>query len=56
MDWSTYVALLRAFAAAEIVEPGYVSAAERRGHTAVRLPWVRKPTVPDQIKASPLPD
>lgn len=27
-------------------EPGYVKAAKRRGFTAVRLPWVKKPVVP----------
>lgn len=42
MDWTTYLALLGALTAAGIVEPGYLSAAEQRGHTAVRLPWVRK--------------
>ncbi len=45
MPWPTYVALLEALAAAGIVEPGYLAAALRRGHTAVRLPWVRKPEV-----------
>jgi hypothetical protein len=45
MEWSTYVALLEALAAAGIVEPGYFAAAVGRGHTAVRLPWVRKPAV-----------
>lgn len=43
MTWGQYVALLRALAAANIVEPGYVKAAERRGFTAVRLPWIKKP-------------
>ena len=43
MDWQTYFDLLRALCAAQIIEPGYLAAAERRGHTAVRLPWVRKP-------------
>jgi hypothetical protein len=45
MTWLTYVALLRALTAAGIVEPGYLAAAQGRGHTAVRLPWVRKPAV-----------
>jgi hypothetical protein len=43
MDWPTYLALLEAFVSAGIVEPGYLAAAQRRGHTAVRLPWVHKP-------------
>lgn len=42
MDWRAYLALLEALTVAGIVEPGYLAAAERRGHTAVRLPWIRK--------------
>jgi hypothetical protein len=42
MDWYTYLNLLDAMAAAGIVEPGYVSSARKRGHTAVRLPWITK--------------
>ena len=43
MTWPEYAALLEALTAAGIVEVGYLAAAQRRGHTAVRLPWVRKP-------------
>lgn len=43
MTWPAYVELLNALTAAGIVEPGYLAAALQRGHTAVRLPWVRKP-------------
>lgn len=43
MSWDQYIHLLQALVNAGIVEPGYLAAAERRGHTAVRLPWVRKP-------------
>ena len=54
MEWDTYLALLHAFMNAGIVEAGYVAAAERRGHTAVRLPWVRKPTaLPVPLPACP---
>lgn len=42
IPWEAYVNLLDAFVAAGIVEPGYVEASRIRGHTAVRLPWVRK--------------
>lgn len=42
MPWSTYARLLDALAEAGIVEGGYVAASHARGHTAVRLPWVRK--------------
>ena len=42
MDWQTYLSLLEALVVAGIVEPGYWAAAERRGPTAVRLPWIRK--------------
>lgn len=42
MEWDKYVALLEALADAEILELGYVKASIERGHTAVRLPWVRK--------------
>jgi hypothetical protein len=48
MDWPTYLALLEALAAAGIIEPGYLNAARRRGHTAVRLPWVRKDAGPGE--------
>jgi hypothetical protein len=43
MGWETYCRLLGALTSAGIVEPGYLAAALGRGHTAVRLPWVRKP-------------
>jgi hypothetical protein len=46
MSWRKYVRLLRALSDAGIVEPGYVKAAERRGFTTVRLPWIRKPADP----------
>lgn len=42
MSWIAYIDLLASLSAAGIVEPGYLNAALRRGHTAVRLPWVRK--------------
>lgn len=42
IPWDVYLELLRALARAGLFESGYVGAAERRGHTAVRLPWLRK--------------
>ena len=37
--WQT---LLYAFAAAGLIEPGYMRASIARGFTAVRLPWIKK--------------
>lgn len=45
MPWHQYLQLLDALVEAGIVEPGYVKAAERRGFTAVRLPWITKPAI-----------
>ena len=42
MTWDQYVMLLGALVAAGLVEQGYFDASLTRGHTAVRLPWVRK--------------
>jgi hypothetical protein len=42
MSWDRALGVLTAMADAGVVEPGYVSASEARGYTAVRLPWVRK--------------
>lgn len=42
MSWDTYLHLLHALVYAGIVEEGYLHAAERRGFTAVRLPWITK--------------
>ena len=44
MRWETYLRLLHALADAGVIEPGYVSASERRGHTTLRLPWIKKGT------------
>lgn len=55
MTWPEYLAVIEALSAAGIVEPGYLAAAQRRGHTAVRLPWVRKPGAPslDELLGRP---
>jgi hypothetical protein len=34
--------MVKAMAAAGVVQEGYAGAAERRGYTGVRLPWVKK--------------
>ena len=43
MPWRKYRRLLKALGRAGILEPGYVKASLRRGHSAVRRPGVRKP-------------
>lgn len=42
MTKEAYFKLLDALVEAGLVESGYVGASERRGYTAVRLPWVEK--------------
>ena len=48
LHWDQYLLLLRTLAEIGIVEPGYVAAAERRGYTSVRLPWVPKELDPEE--------
>lgn len=45
MTWVQYVHLLEVLAEVGVIEPGYLAASLDRGHTAVRLPWVRKAEV-----------
>jgi hypothetical protein len=42
MTWKQYRRVLRALAAAGIIETGYLGASEHRGYTSVRLPWIKK--------------
>lgn len=42
MSWRKYKRLLKAMAAAGILEKSYVDASIRRRHTAVRVPWLKK--------------
>lgn len=42
MPWRRYKRLLKAMAAAGLLEEGYVKASIRRRHTALRVPWIRK--------------
>lgn len=42
ITWKDYTALLRALSDAGIIEEGYVQASLARGHTDLRLPWVKK--------------
>lgn len=37
-----YMPLLGALADVGIIEPGYASASQARGHSDVRLPWIKK--------------
>lgn len=43
MSWWKYRVLLEVLAWTGIVQKGYVRASVRRGHTDVRLPWIKKP-------------
>lgn len=45
LTWEQYEKLLTVMVEVGLVEPGYLGASRERGHTAVRLPWVRKPRV-----------
>lgn len=47
MTWDTYLNLIDAMVAAGLVEPGYRDASVTRGHTAVRLPWIKKEAPPN---------
>lgn len=46
MSWEVYRQLLEVLAKAGIIEPGYAKASIERGHTCVRLPWIRKDQTP----------
>ena len=45
LTWGQYEKLLNVLAEVGIIEEGYARASIERQHTAVRLPWVRKPSV-----------
>lgn len=55
MSWATYTEILEVLGRAGILEGGYVSASVGRGHTSIRLPWIRKRqrarTTTDEIEA-----
>ena len=42
MSWSQYVKLLDVLVDVGIIEEGFRNASVARGHTAVRLPWIKK--------------
>lgn len=42
IPWDQYKRLLVALSAAGVIEPGYASASIMRGHSDVRLPWIKK--------------
>jgi hypothetical protein len=41
-----FFALLDALADAGVIQPGYANSSKGRGGTALRLPWIKKPTEP----------
>ena len=43
ITWHDYQALLHVMGDVGLLEPGYVGASLARGHTALRLPWIKKP-------------
>jgi len=45
ISWSAYLKVLGALADAGLVEDGYRDASEKRGYSAIRLPWVKKEEV-----------
>jgi len=48
MTWRKYRRLLKALGSAGILEPGYVGASLRRGHSAVRRPGIHKPSTSEK--------
>lgn len=42
VEWPKYADLLDALADAGVIESGYRDASIMRGHTALRLPWIKK--------------
>jgi hypothetical protein len=42
IKWEKYNALMHVMRDCGILEPGYVSASQERGHSDVRLPWIKK--------------
>lgn len=42
MSKTDYFKLLTVMVEVGLIEPGYLGASEKRGYTAVRLPWVKK--------------
>lgn len=48
MTWRKYRRLLKALGRAGILEPGYVRASLRRGHSAVRRPGIHKPSTSEK--------
>lgn len=42
ITWSAYLGILSALVRAGLVEEGYLNASDKRGYTAIRLPWVKK--------------
>lgn len=51
-----YWLLLTALYRAGVIEKGYARASERRGYSAVRLPWIKKPKPPVSVAPADLLD
>jgi hypothetical protein len=51
VSWPRYIEVLGALADAGIVERGYLDASIARGHTALRLPWIRKRHLDEKQRA-----
>jgi hypothetical protein len=47
LPWEVVSRILRQFTEAGVVERGYRQVSEKRGFTALRLPWIRKEVVAD---------
>jgi len=55
ISWADYRLLLIALERCGIIQRGYLEAALKRGHTTLRLPWVKKYDPPPPLKAKLLP-
>jgi hypothetical protein len=51
VSWPRYIEVLGALADAGIVERGYFDASIARGHTALRLPWIKKQHLDEKRRA-----
>jgi hypothetical protein len=45
MPWGRYAELLRALAAAGLIQEGFAESSIQRGYSVVRLPWIKKEQV-----------
>jgi len=52
----TYFALLDALADAGVIQRGYANSSKHRGGTALRLPWIKKPTTSEASTVATVAD